>query len=196
LRDSDTGLEASGDKEPEKTAILELEFVAFGERGKRRDGNRDVGWLAVGHAGEPFASDADDGERMAFDVDLFADDVEGASETALPEVVAENGDLRGGRGIGIGGNEETAEKRSDAELGVGVAGDAGDVFTRKDAVGFHVPHATAAPADKAGENALVALEFTEHGVRKGDFGVGASGSELDKLFGVLDGEVAEEEGVD
>jgi hypothetical protein len=42
----------------------------------------------------------------------------------------------------------------------------------------------------------VEFEFAEHGIGERNFGVRASGGELDELFGVLDGEVAEEEGVD
>jgi hypothetical protein len=187
-----------GDEEPEQGAVLEFEFVAFGELREGGNGDGEVGRHADVHASEPFSGDAHDGEGTAFDADLFADDIGRATEAALPKGVAEDDDL--GRvaagGIGIGGNEETAEKRSNAKFGVAVAGDAGEVVAGKSAVGFHIPHATSAPADKAGEDALVAFELAKHGIREGDFGVGASGGELDEAFRVADREVAEEEGVD
>jgi hypothetical protein len=42
----------------------------------------------------------------------------------------------------------------------------------------------------------VASEFAKHGIRERNFGVGASGSELDELLGMLDGKIAEEESID
>jgi hypothetical protein len=42
----------------------------------------------------------------------------------------------------------------------------------------------------------VTLEFSKHGIGQGNFGVGASGAELDEAFWLTHGEVAEEEGVD
>ena len=123
---------------------------------------------------------------MALDADLLADDVWRAGEAALPESVAQDSDLGGcatGR-IGIGGNEEAAEKRCCAKLGIDIAGDAGEVFARKDSVGFHVPHAPAAPTHETGKDALVALDLAEHGIRKRDFAVGAAGGKLDETLGI------------
>ncbi len=72
------------------------------------------GGFAGGHSCKPFSSDTNNGEGMPFDTNLFAQDVERAAETLLPELISEHCHLRGGSaaGIGIFRSQQSSNERS------------------------------------------------------------------------------------
>src|SRR6202000_25186 len=64
---------------------------------------------------EAVARDADDGHRDVVDEDRFVEDVGIAGEAATPIVVAENGEWVAAGIFFVGGTEDAADGRHDAE---------------------------------------------------------------------------------
>src|SRR5437016_14190815 len=100
LLDGNAVIQAANGVKPENGAAADIEFSALNE-GHGRERNSNIRRLARRQAREPLASDADNRERMALDANLLADNIERAAETAPPEFIADNGDLRGYPATGI-----------------------------------------------------------------------------------------------
>jgi hypothetical protein len=66
----------------------------------------------------------------------------------------------------------------------------------ENAVYFNIGEGVRAPGHELGEDALAAFDFAEHGIGEGDFISLTDWRKLNEAFGLADGEVAKEEGVD
>ena len=66
----------------------------------------------------------------------------------------------------------------------------------KNSVHFDIEHSGGARADQSGENALVALDFAEHGIGEGDFAIRSDRNKLDEALRVADGKITKEQSID
>src|SRR5262252_4594760 len=124
LRRGDTGAEAREDLKPAGVGVEEIFGVDVGVRVHGR-GNPEGRYGADVDPAEAGSGHADHGHGAIADQDLAVDDIGGAAELRLPEVVREHHDRTGaGRGI-VCGFDDAAERGADAEHGKVAAGDLG-----------------------------------------------------------------------
>src|ERR1700728_2285936 len=135
---------------------------------------------------------------MTFHANLGSDNVKRATEAALPEFIADHGDLRVGRAAGIAvlGSEQASENWSGAKLGVRLAGDGDDTVQLENTTHFDVGSAAISPSEQAGEDALVSFDLAKHRIGKRRFAVVTDQRKLDDAFGLTDGKFAEQQRVD
>src|ERR1700736_2032548 len=97
---------------------------------------------------------------MSFDANLLSDNVEGAAEMSLPELVTDYGYFMrcAAAQIYIVRGEESSENGVSAQCQVVAARNAEHVSLRQGAIRFDID-GRAAPADQTGENALAAFQL-------------------------------------